>query len=36
MGSDDKLTAKWIELIKDIKCNLDKDPASKKAQALAF
>lgn len=36
MGSDDKLAAKWIELIKDIKCNLDKDPASKKAQALAF
>lgn len=35
MGSDDKLAGEWIELIQDIKCHLDTDPTSKKAQALA-
>lgn len=35
MGRDDKLALEWEELIKDINCNLHKDPASKKAQELA-
>lgn len=34
MGSDDKLAVKWVELIKDIRFNLHKDPASVEAQTL--
>ncbi len=34
--SDDRSSGKWVDLFREVEASLTEDPASEKAQALAF